>query len=161
MLEKYEKVVILMVEGNHDESSAGWLSEMFAAFLEDEPRVEVITDPAAFGAYQFGEVMLGWTHGHKVRMDALDKSIVSRFPQIFGSTKYRYAHLGHFHHKEVKRNISESSLMTVEMHPTMAAIDSYSANRGYGDAKSADVITYHKQYGQVSRQTLTPELVLA
>lgn len=161
MLVKYEKVVILMVEGNHDESSSGWLTEMFSSFLEDEPRIEVITDPAPFGAYKFGEVMLGWTHGHKVNMDRVDKVLVGRFPKMFGNTLHRYAHIGHFHHRELKRDLKQENLMTVEMHTTIAAMDGHAANGGYGNARGADVITYHKEHGQVSRRTLTPEMVLA
>ena len=94
-------------------------------------------------------------------MDRVDKVLVGRFPKIFGNTLHRYAHIGHFHHRELKRDLKQENLMTVEMHTTIAAMDGHAANGGYGNARGADVITYHKEHGQVSRRTLTPEMVLA
>ena len=41
----------------------------------------------------------------------------------------------------------------------MAGKDAYAANGGYLSGRSADVITYSKEYGQVGRQTMTPEMV--
>ena len=160
MLAKYEHVVLVMVEGNHDEASAGWLTEMFAAFLENEPRITVITDPAPFSAWQHGNNMLAWSHGHKVNPTNIDKVIVGRFPEMYGQTKHRYAHLGHFHHRELKKDMAATQLMEVEMHTTMAAMDAHAANLGYGSARSAEVITYHSKTGEAGREKTTPELVM-
>ena len=41
MLEKHERVHIIMADANHDPASGAWLREMFAAFYDDEPRVTV------------------------------------------------------------------------------------------------------------------------
>jgi hypothetical protein len=49
--------------------------------------------------------------------------------------------------------------MKVEQHETLAAPDAYAANGGYLSGRSAKVITYHMDYGEVGRFTLTPAMV--
>ena len=49
--------------------------------------------------------------------------------------------------------------MKIERHETLAAPDAYAANGGWLSGRSAKVITYHKQFGEVGRLTLRPEMV--
>ena len=49
--------------------------------------------------------------------------------------------------------------MVVEQHRTLAAKDAYAARGGWFSGRSANVITYHKQYGEVSRQSISPEML--
>ena len=44
LLAKYDRVHIIMAEGNHDISSSSWLRLMFALLYENEPRVTVNTN---------------------------------------------------------------------------------------------------------------------
>ncbi len=155
MLKKYPEVVIVMAEGNHDLSASIWMREMMEAFYENEPRVTVDTNPSPYGAHKHGDTMIAYHHGHKKRMKDLDKVIAGMFPEMFGTTKHRYVHIGHFHHKEMM----ESQLMIAEMHPTIAAHDAYSSAGGYISQRFADVITYHTEYGEVGRQRFTPALI--
>jgi len=49
--------------------------------------------------------------------------------------------------------------MYVERHETLAAPDAYAAGGGWLSGRSAKVITYSKQFGEVGRSTLRPEMV--
>ena len=49
--------------------------------------------------------------------------------------------------------------MTVEQHRTLAARDAYSARGGYLSGRDAKVITYHREYGEVSRLTISSDMV--
>lgn len=157
MLKKYPEVRIVMAEGNHDLSSSIWLREMLAALYENEPRIKVDTSPSPFGAMQHGKTMLGWHHGHKKNLANIDRVMASNFSTIFGETEFRYCHMGHFHHREVK----ETNLMIPEMHSTIGPKDAYSATGGYASQRAAEIITYHDEYGEVGRGRLTPELIRA
>lgn len=42
---------------------------------------------------------------------------------------------------------------------TLAAKDAYAARGGWFSGRSTNVITYHKQYGEVSRQSISPEML--
>ncbi len=154
-LEKHEKVVVLMAEGNHDMASSVWLRVMFKALFENEPRVEVIDSPLPYYVYQHGKTMLAFHHGHMKKNDQLPILFASQFPKIWGETTKRYAHTGHRHHAEEK----EHSGILVVQHPTLAARDAYAARGGWIAERQVTAITYHSEYGQVGRVTVTPEMV--
>jgi hypothetical protein len=155
LLQKHERVHIIMADANHDPASEIWLREMFAAFYEDEPRVTVDRSPGAYNAYQFGQVALFYHHGHKKKIKDIAPLFAGLFRDIYGSTKYAYGHMGHLHQEEVVT----SALMKVERHATLAAPDAYAANGGYLSSRSASCITYHRSFGEVGRITIRPEML--
>lgn len=154
-LVKHESVVVLLAEGNHDISSSIWLRTMFSALYENEPRIQVINTPLPYYAIQHGETMLCWHHGHLKKNDMLPILFAAQFPQMWGATTKRYAHCGHRHHVEEK----EHSGITVIQHPTLAARDAYAARGGWIAERQATAITYHSRFGQVERNTVTPEML--
>lgn len=156
LLEKHQRVHIIMADANHDPAGGAWLREMFAAFYENEPRVTVDSSASTFYVYEFGQTSLFYHHGHKRKINSIDGVLVGKFREIFGRTKYSYAHLGHLHSDELK---SAPTTMKVERHETLAAPDAFAANGGWLSGRSAKVITYSKQFGEVGRITLTPEMV--
>lgn len=153
-LERHEKVVVLMAEGNHDMASSIWLRAMFAALYENESRVHVIDSALPYYVYQHGETMLAFHHGHLKKNDDLPLLFAAQFPKIWGATVKRYCSTGHRHHIEEK----EHSGMVVIQHPTLAARDAYAARGGWLSERSATAITYHSKYGQVARNTVCPEM---
>ena len=155
MLGKHEHVHVIMADANHDPASGVWLREMFAAFYEDEPRVTVDQSSSTYYAYRHGNVSLFVHHGHRRKISDVDSVFAGRFREMYGSTRYSYAHLGHLHSDELK----STNLMKVERHETLAAPDAYAANGGWLSGRSAKVITYHRDHGEVGRLTLTPGMV--
>jgi hypothetical protein len=155
LLAKYPKVFMLMAEGNHDLASSVWLRELFAARYMDEPRITVETRPDPYYCYEHGLTSLFWHHSHKHRMAGIDSVFVAKFREVFGRTKFSYAHTGHLHHRDLK----ETSLMIVEQHRTLAGADAYASRGGWMSGRSSTVITYHKDFGEVSRITVSPEML--
>ena len=156
LLEKHERVHLVMADANHDPAGGAWLREMFAAFFEDEPRLTVDNSASTFYAYEFGQTSLFYHHGHRRKVNTIDGVLAGKFREIFGRTKYSYAHLGHLHSDEMK---SMSTTMKVEQHETLAAPDAFAANGGWLSGRSAKVITYSKRFGEVGRLILKPEMV--
>jgi hypothetical protein len=156
LLEKHERVHVIMADANHDPAGGAWLREMFAAFYENEPRVTVDTSPSTYNVFEFGNTSLFYHHGHKRKISSIDGVFVGKFREIFGRTKFSYAHMGHLHSDELK---SAPTTMKVERHETLAGPDAYAANGGWLSGRSAKVITYSKRFGEVGRNTLTPEMV--
>jgi len=154
-LKKHQKVVLLLAEGNHDISSSVWLRAMFQALYENEPRIQVIDSELPYYVYQHGKTMLAWHHGHLSKNNALPILFASQFPKMWGETTKRYAHCGHRHHVEEK----EHSGMTVIQHSTLAARDAYAARGGWMSERHVTSITYSDKYGQVARNTVTPEML--
>lgn len=154
-LKRHEHVVVLMAEGNHDMASSVWLRHLFSLLYENEPRVQVIDSEMPYYVYLHGKTMLGFHHGHLKKNDQLPLLFAAQFSSIWGLAKKRYCHTGHRHHTEEK----EHSGMTVIQHPTIAARDAYASRGGWIADRQITSITYHKEFGQVARNTVTPEML--
>jgi hypothetical protein len=152
MLQAHERVVVLHAEGNHDIASSAWLRELFAALYAKEPRVEIITRPDPYYAIEHGRTLLLFHHGHKRTIQTLDTVLAAKFRAEFGRSAHVYAHTGHWHH--LKRR--ETALMVIEQHRTLAAPDAYASRGGWLSGRSADVITYDANRGEVCRITVNP-----
>lgn len=157
-LNKHESVHIIMAEGNHDMASSIWLRKMFAALYEDEPRVSVDDSELPYYAYQHGKTMLAFHHGHLKKMPALSGYFAAQFPKMWGESTKRYGHTGHYHHTRV-RETHEDSGIEIRQHPTLSARDAYAARGGWFAERAAKCFTYHKEYGEVGSNTVTPEMV--
>ena len=154
-LEKHDKVVIVIAEGNHDIASSVWLRHMFLALYENEPRVELINNELPYYAHQFGKVMLAWHHSHLSQMEKLDRVFAARYAEMWGQTTHRFCHTGDKHHQ---REL-DSFGMTVIQHATLAAADAYAARHGYFSTRKASLITYHKDHGEVGRVIVHPAML--
>jgi hypothetical protein len=154
-LQRHQEVHLIIVEGNHDEESAGWLADLFAVHYEEEPRVIVNDSVLPFYVLEWGNTMLGIHHGHKVKNESLPLLFAAQFPQQWGRTTRREIHCGHRHHRDEK----EYNGVTVVQHPTLAARDAYAARGGWIADRAAWAITYHKKYGAVGRVMITTEML--
>lgn len=154
MLKKYEKVVFVCAEGNHDIAGSVWLRKFIRKLYANEPRLEVIDNDFPYYAYLHGKIMLGFHHGHKVKMDRLPKVFSSepRFREDWGKAKIAYIHSGHYHSEK----IVEDAGAVVEQHPTLASRDAYATRLGLISQRGAKAITYDKDLGEVSRITVRP-----
>lgn len=155
LLQKHERVVLLMAEGNHDLASSAWLRELFAALYADEPRIEVITRPDPYYCIEHGRTSLFFHHGHKKRMDSLETVFIAKFREVFGRTKHSYAHTGHLHHNVLR----ETNTMQIEQHRTLAAPDSHASRGGWMSGRDAKVITYHAEHGEVGRIIVSADML--
>jgi hypothetical protein len=155
LLQKHKHVHVIMASGNHDPASSVWVRELLATIYENEPRVTVDTSPMLYYAYVWGDTALFYHHGHKRSVQNVDATLAGMFREMFGASKYAFAHVGHLHSDEGRK----SALMYVERHETLAAPDAYAAGGGWLSGRSAKVITYSKRFGEVGRATLRPEMV--
>lgn len=157
-LETHERVHVICAEGNHDMASSAWLQIALGALYEDEPRVTIDDSPLPFYRYRFGNVLLGFTHGHTVRgMASLPMLFAQQFRGEWGQTLHTIIHCGHRHHADEKDTMGTRIIQ----HPTLAARDAYAARHGYHAARQAMAITYHADFGEYCRSTVTPEMLAA
>ncbi len=155
-LRLHSRVHLLVVEGNHDESSSVWLRQMFTALYENEPRLTVDTSELPYHVFSHGRVMLGFHHGHKATDEKLPLLFAAQFPTHWGAATRRYAHTGHRHHEQVK----DHGGMTVTRHATLSARDAYAARGGWVAERHVKCITYHAEHGQVAVTTVVPEMLV-
>lgn len=155
LLSKHQRLHVIMADANHDPASGAWLREMFGAFYDDEPRVTVDSSASTYYVVEHGKTSLFVHHGHRRSIGNVDSVFAGKYREIYGRTQFSYAHLGHLHSDELKT----TNLMKVERHETLAAPDAYAANGGWLSGRSAKVITYSARHGEVSRLTLSPQMV--
>jgi hypothetical protein len=151
LLAKHERVHIIMAEGNHDPASSVWMREWFSSLYEKEPRVTVDASPDPYYCYEHGLTSLFFHHGHRRKPTNVSDVFVAKFRDVFGRTKHSYAHMGHLHNVDLREN----NLMIVEQHRTLAAPDAYASRGGWMSGRDAQVVSYHKQFGEVSRQRIS------
>lgn len=153
-LKKFEKVVVVSAEGNHDLAGSVWLRKFIKHMFQDDERVTVIDNPHPFYAYEHGETMLAFHHGHKVKVASLAELFSSepRFRPMFGRCTRTYIHTGHLHHERV---IEKGGAISC-IHPTLANADSHAIRHGYVSSQGAKVITYHKTQGEIAVHTVRP-----
>ena len=149
-LEKHEVVRWRSAIGNHNEHSALMMNQFIKAYYRLEPRVIVHDSPSMFMYHQFGKNLLGVTHGHTAKPQSLGEIMSVDCEDIWSSTKYRYWYTGHIHHQSVK----EYPSCVVETFRTLAGKDAWHAGMGYRSGQDMKCITLHKNFGEVSRNTV-------
>jgi hypothetical protein len=155
LLVKYPTVHVIMAEGNHDMASSIWLRETLNVFYENEPRITIDTNPTPYYCVTWGQCCLFYHHGHKRNVANVDTVLVSKYKSEYGNSKFVYAHTGHLHNTKVL----ETNLMLIEQHRTLAAKDSYASRGGWNSGRDSKVITYHKEFGEVDRRTISVEAI--
>lgn len=154
LLHKHKHVHVVMCEGNHDLTGSVWLQAIMKMAFKKNKRVTV--DDSVFPYYSFtwGNVFLGWHHGHLTKIRGLAGKFFSepRFRSQMANTEYIYISTGHYHTKEVV----EVSGAVIERHPTLNARDAYGARGFEHSQRGALAITYDKSKGEISRVTVTP-----
>jgi hypothetical protein len=151
-LRKHEEVVVRILPGNHDEHSSFAIAYFLLAWYRDEPRVTVDVDPSLFFYFRFGKVLLGSTHGHLAKAKDLPMVMASRRAEDWGLSKHRYIHTFHLHHD--RQTVTEGGGCVTEIHRTPAPQDAWHYGSGFLSARSMKSITYHQEYGEVSRSTV-------
>lgn len=154
LLHKHKHVHVVMCEGNHDLTGSVWLQAIMKMAFKKNKRVTV--DDSVFPYYSFtwGNVFLGWHHGHLTKIRGLAGKFFSepRFRNQMANTEHIYISTGHYHTKEVV----EVSGVVIERHPTLNARDAYGARGFEHSQRGALAITYNKEKGEISRVTVTP-----
>jgi hypothetical protein len=147
MLEKHKKVKVIITPGNHNPDSAGWMALSLAMFYESEPRVEVDTTPGKFFYHRFGKVLVGVTHGDRIKLADLPSIMAHDRAREWGETEHRYWWTGHIHHTKHQ----EYRGCFVESFNTLAGSDAWHNDSGYRSAKQMQRIDLDPDHGIISR----------
>jgi len=158
LLKKHNTVKVIVCEGNHDLAGSAWLRKSIKKIFSKNERVDVDDTSIPFYAFLWGEIMLAFHHGHKVKNASLPKLFASEpmFRKMWGLAMYCYINTGHYHHQE--QDVIEDAGAVVERHPTLAGRDAYAARGGYVSKRGAKAVTYHKEHGEIERITVVPRL---
>jgi hypothetical protein len=145
LLAKHEKVVVESLIGNHDRHLAYILAVILHEHFENNPRVEVNLSPDMFRFYQHGECLIGLTHGHTVKAEALPQIMATDRAKEWGESYYRHWYTGHVHHQTHK----EMRGCSVETCRTLAPKDWWHHASGYRSQEGIKCDVWHKTDGRI------------
>ena len=148
-LRHHQHVTVRILPGNHDEHSSVAVAYFLLAWYRNEPRVTVDASPSLFFWYRFGQVLLGATHGHTVKIAQMPSIMAHRRAEDWGATKFRLVHGFHLHHSA--KIATESNGVICEVHQAPVPKDAWHHRSGYISGRSVQAITYHKLYGEIGR----------
>lgn len=148
--EKHETVQYVGISGNHDVDANHYLTIALMMRFHDDPRVDIIWNPAKMWCHRFGKVLLAAHHGDRTKPDRLAMQVADDFAAEWGQTKWRYLDTGHIHHDSSK----DIGGVFWESHRTLAARDAYATGSGYVTRSTLKAVTYHKERGEIIRNTV-------
>lgn len=148
-LEKHQRVEVVNVCGNHDDQTSYCLSIILAEHYHDEPRVFIDTTYSKFHYKEFGKVLIGCNHG-MTKPQALQEVMACDQAEAWGRTKFRYWHVGHIHHMQVK----EVGGVVVEAFRSLKAKDAHEAGAGYRAGRDMHAILFHREWGLIERHVV-------
>jgi hypothetical protein len=146
-LEKHKKVIVRVLQGNHDPHAAFAIGMALRDHFENNPRVTVDLSPAYFWYYRFGKVLIGLTHGDKAKGRDLLGVMATDRAEDWGQTKFRYYYHGHLHESGKK----EMPGLLIEWFRTLAPADAWAAGEGYRSGRDMCAIVFHKNFGEIER----------
>lgn len=147
MLERFQRVMLKLLPGNHDPQAVWALAYALHAYFANEPRIEVDLGPSKFWYLRFGKVLIGSTHGDTVKPERLPGIMAADRPEDWGASRHRYWYTGHIHSK----NAIEFPGVQWESFRTLAPADSYAASHGYRSGRDMVLIVMHREHGEVER----------
>jgi len=148
-LRNNDRVIVRVLQGNHDEHTSVAIGYFLLAWYRNEPRVTVDVDASLFFWHRFGSVMLGATHGHTVKLKDMASIMAHRRAEDWGATKFRYVHGFHIHH--ASKFQTEGNGVIMESHQAPIPQDAWHYGAGFLSGRSVQTITYHREFGEVSR----------
>lgn len=145
--QKHAHVELKILKGNHDEDAAVTLAVAMSLFFSNDPCVTVNINAAIAWYKRFGSCLLGASHGHTMKPEAMAMAMACDRAEDWGQTRFRAYYSGHIHHETAKEIMG----VRVESFQSPAAKDSYNAGHGYRAGRALTAITHHKNKGEIGR----------
>lgn len=152
LLASHETVSVVLVPGNHDPDMAIITRALLSAVFAGEPRVDIRDNADPWIYLTFGRNLFLFNHGDKrAKPQELGEIMLADRPELAGHCTNRYALTGHVHHK----NRAEFRWGWWESFNSLCAQDFWHRGEGYRSKRLVEAITYHREWGEQQRRTLS------
>jgi len=146
MLKSHNKVILMMVRGNHNSSTARCMNVMLQSFYESEPRVEVLDNVHKFQHITYGNNLLVTHHGDRMKPQRAFEYAARSLAKDW-ILDHKHLLMGHVHH----HTAVEIGGMLCETFQALPAGDAWHSDSGYGAKRTMSAIVYDRQHGEVQR----------
>ncbi len=151
---KVAPVHVIVMPGNHDRLACFHLGDSLEMYFHGQDDVFIDNQPRARRYFQFGKVMLMFTHGDTgTRMD-MPGVMASEQPKMWGETLFRECHTGHLHQTRTE----EKHGVRVRILPSLSPPDAWHADNAYvGCLRSAEGYIWNKDEGLIGQVFYTDD----
>lgn len=149
-------VHILHCPSNHDYVTGFMLADSIHSWFRNHPNITFDVSPAHRKYYQYGDNLLGASHGDGAKMEHMPLLMANESKEMWAKTSFRYIYLHHVHHmkKYITMTGKDYHGVTVEFLRSASATDSWHHRNGFQHApKAIEGFIHHKKYGQVCKLT--------
>jgi len=148
-LQKHKRVRLVVKPGNHDPSSTALLRAAMKGYFDQEPRLIVDDCYMPISTVEFGQVLLGFTHGHGPKPVRMVPTLAVDYREEWGRCAFRYIHHGHLHN----RRVFEEQECLVECHRALTSRDQWTSEMGFRSGRDMQTIMYDRELGEADRST--------
>lgn len=157
-------VDVLVVPGNHDETTAFRLGEVLSAWYRNDDRVNIINEPRLRHYYTYGKNIIGFAHGKEYgrKRDSLPLIMATEAPEEWGAASYREIHCGHFHSVSEREFMAPVGLVDeyrgvrVRVLPGLTPADAWHTEQGYHHHRAATGLVFKKEGGLLAIHEVMP-----
>lgn len=144
-------VRVVVIPGNHDEESMLHMGDALEALYEETPHITVDNTRPLMKGYVYGECLLIFDHGHRVKNYKNLASVISqRFRKVWSQVKHIEVHRGHLHSLKtgIMGQVEELNGIAVRHLGSMSPTDQWHDDSGYISCmKRAHAFIWHKKDG--------------
>ena len=140
-----------VLKGNHDYHTSVAIAHFLKAWYRNEPRVTVDTSPSLFWFRTFGQNFIAAHHGHETKAEDMPMKMAAARPQFWGETRWRYAHIFHWHKSQKTRDTIGGVI--VEKHEAPIPKDDWTYGKTFLSGRSLCSIAYDPERGESARVT--------
>jgi hypothetical protein len=155
-------VDVLVISGNHDTEKTLYMGEFLYAWFHNDPMIIIDNGAAPRKYYNFGDVLLGFTHGNEEKESSLPMLMANdvQSKPLWSKTKFHEFHVGHQHRKKnitynvidtKDRSLNEDLGVTIRYLSSLTSADAWHFRRGFvGAIKAADGFIWNDQTGLIA-----------
>ena len=151
---KTAPVHVVVMPGNHDRLACFHLGDSLEMYFHGQADVVIDNEPTARKYFQFGKVMLMFTHGDTGQRMDMPAVMASEQPKMWGETLFRECHTGHLHQTRTE----EKHGVRVRILPSLSPPDAWHASNAYvGCLRSAEGYIWNKSEGLIGQVFYTDD----
>ena len=152
-------VDVMIIPGNHDFERSYYLGTVMEAWFKNDEQVDINNGANPRKYYRFGDNLLGFTHGNEEKETSLPMLMATEQPDLWGKTKFREWHLGHFHKKRTVKyavfdkaqTVNEEGGVIVRYLSSLSGTEEWHFKKGYVTShKAGEAYIWNDKSGMIA-----------
>ena len=160
MKSKGVPVDVMIIPGNHDFERSYYMGSFLEAWFRDDSQVNINNGASPRKYYNYGKVLLGFTHGSEEREDSLPLLMATEDASkpFWSNTLFHEWHIGHQHRKKTtkftildkNKVLNEDLGVTIRTLSSLTGTEEWHHKKGFvGQIKAADGFLWNAETGMI------------